>query len=63
MIPIAKELDADYILAYFGDYFEKIGTNADSREKDNTHDIDLNGFGVLHLTPEPRSLNATIGHC
>ena len=33
IIPIARELDADYIVVYFGDYFEKIGTNAASREK------------------------------
>jgi hypothetical protein len=38
--PIARELDADYILVYFGDYFEKIAS--DSREK--FHDIDLNGL-------------------
>jgi hypothetical protein len=36
--PIARELDADYILVYF----EKIGTDADSGEK--FHDIDLNGL-------------------
>jgi hypothetical protein len=38
--PIARELDADYILVYFGDYFAKIAS--DSREK--FHDIDLNGL-------------------
>jgi hypothetical protein len=32
LIPIARELDADYIFVYFGNYFEKVGTNADSRE-------------------------------
>ena len=28
MIPIARELDADYIFVYFGDYFDKDKTNA-----------------------------------
>src|SRR5262249_17430849 len=28
MIPIARELDADYIFVYFGDYFNKGTTNA-----------------------------------
>jgi hypothetical protein len=32
IIPIARELDADYIFVYFGDYFEKIRANADSKE-------------------------------
>jgi hypothetical protein len=33
IIPVARELDADYIVVHFGDYFEKVGTNAASREK------------------------------
>jgi len=32
ILPIARELDADYVFVYFGDYFEKIGTNADVRD-------------------------------
>ena len=43
-VPVARELDADYMLAYFGDYFKKIGSNVDSSEKDDPRDVDLNGF-------------------
>jgi len=32
IIPMARELDADYILVYFGGYFEKLRSNADSGE-------------------------------
>jgi hypothetical protein len=31
MIPLARELDAEYILVFFGDYFEKLGSNIVSR--------------------------------
>jgi len=44
IVPVARELDADYMLAYFGNYFEKIGSNVDSSEKNDPQDVDLNGF-------------------
>ena len=31
MIPLARDLDAEYILVFFGDYFEKLGSNIVSR--------------------------------
>jgi hypothetical protein len=41
MIPLARELDAEYILVFFGDYFEKLGSNIVSR----------NNLGIPKIVP------------
>ena len=47
MIPLARELDADYIFVFFGDYFEKLASNTAFQRDRASYDRSLRG--VTHV--------------